>query len=123
MGLITLTFLMLFCHIVDDFCLQTCCLNKLKQRSFWKTYDKKYEDDWIISLVLHSLEWAIAIHLPIIFFLEYSELALAISVIVNMTIHAIVDDIKANKLAITLESDQVIHILQVVSTAVTFITL
>lgn len=49
-----------------------------------------------------------------------SMIFIAISVIVNAIIHAIVDDLKANKLKISLVTDQIIHFLQIIITFTVF---
>ena len=107
--------IMILLHIIDDFVLQPICLSKLKQKSFWEPYVKdneKYKFDYKVALVIHALSWAIMINLPLMFIVS-NEILVLISVIINATIHAYIDDEKANKLNITLLEDQLIHLIQI----------
>ena len=107
--------IMILLHIIDDFVLQPICLSKLKQKSFWEPYvkdDEKYKFDYKVALVIHALSWAIMINLPLMFIVS-NEILVFISVIINATIHAYIDDEKANKLNITLLEDQLIHLIQI----------
>ena len=100
---------MIFCHLIDDFVLQDK-FTYLKQKSWWMKACKedglpfkKYKDDYKMALFEHSLEWSIAIMLPIMFF-------------VNTIIHYIIDDAKANKLRLNLIQDQLLHFIQIIIT-------
>ena len=44
------------------------------------------------------------------------EIAIAVAIMTNSTIHAIIDDLKANKKKINLVQDQIIHIIQILLT-------
>jgi hypothetical protein len=120
--MIKILLLMIFCHLIDDFVLQDK-FTFLKQRSWWKkacaddglNYEK-YKNDYIMALFEHSLEWSIAIMLPIIFFCSINGWILLAAVAVNTIIHIIVDNAKANQLRLNLVQDQLIHFLQVIIT-------
>lgn len=112
---------MLFCHIVDDYYLQGW-LASAKQKKYWREspeYSDKYKFDYIVALIMHSMSWAFMIMLPVaivnrfdvgqLFFIVY---------IVNVLIHAFVDNAKANWRLINLVQDQLIHIIQIVFTFV-----
>ena len=112
--------LMILCHIIDDFVLQPICLSNLKQKEYWdKTFknDKHalflYEKDYIAALIVHGVSWAIMIHLPLIFMTDVSGIAIGFSVLINAAIHAIIDNIKANKKSINLVMDQFAHFVQI----------
>lgn len=113
---------MIFCHLIDDFVLQDK-FTFLKQRSWWKkacmedglNYEK-YKNDYIMALFEHSLEWSIAIILPIMFLCNVNGHILLASVIINTIIHTIIDNAKANQLRLNLVQDQLIHFLQVIIT-------
>lgn len=104
---------MVLFHIIDDFVLQPICLSKLKQKKWWEENIKsgsdlkKYKNDYITALIIHSLSWSIMIHLPL--FLFVSDTALSISIIINMFIHYVVDNYKANLGKLNLTQDQAIH--------------
>lgn len=112
-------------HIIADFNLQGI-LGNLKQKDWWKeNYPQElYKEDWRISLIIHSLFWSIFTFLPLFVTIYTSEHELAIyityvlTIIINITIHAFVDDIKANKMKISLAFDQIIHFFQIAVTVV-----
>ena len=120
--MIKILLLMIFCHLIDDFVLQDK-FTFLKQRSWWKkacmedglNYEK-YKNDYKMALFEHSLEWSIAIMLPVIFFCNINGWILLAAVAVNTIIHIIVDNAKANQLRLNLVQDQLIHFLQVIIT-------
>lgn len=110
---------MLFCHIVDDFYLQGI-LAKLKQKQWWQENapDPLYKLDYTVALVAHALSWAITISIPLIVYvfinnIENGMTYIVISIVINMFIHGIVDNLKANKHKINLQIDQLIHLLQI----------
>ena len=107
---------MLFCHIIDDFYLQGI-LASMKQKMWWRKqeqYKEKYRYDYIVALIIHSFSWVFMIMLPIAIYLKFNLGWLYLAYPINLTIHAIVDDLKANKLKINLIVDQSIHILQII---------
>ena len=120
--MIKILLLMIFCHLIDDFVLQDK-FTYLKQKSWWKkacTDDglnyEKYKNDYVMALFEHSLEWSIAIILPIMFLCNVNGHILLASVIINTIIHTIIDNAKANQLRLNLVQDQLIHFLQIIIT-------
>ena len=118
-----LLFLMLLCHIVDDFVLQPICLSNLKQREWWIEQCKKknidiepYNQDYLMALIIHALSWAIMVHLPIILLTSVSNLVLTASIIFNAFVHLIIDDLKCNVNLLNLKQDQLLHIGQIIIT-------
>lgn len=107
--------LMILCHVIGDFVLQTDNMIKLKQKSWWEeqTDDKKYKNDYKIALLMHCLLWSAMILLPVIFCTKISGSALYWMFIINAFIHYIVDDMKANYKILNLVQDQVIHLVQI----------
>lgn len=109
---------MMFCHIVDDYYLQGK-LALFKQKSWWeeKAPDEMYKYDYIVGLIMHSFSWAFMIMLPVAVSQEFQiDGAFVTMFIINTVVHAIVDDLKANKRKINLVTDQSIHICQIVLT-------
>ena len=107
--------LMIFCHIVDDYYLQGW-LASAKQKKYWQENapEKLYKYDYIWALIMHSFSWAFMIMLPIAYGLSFNiNIAFLIAFVVNVTIHAITDDLKANKRKINLWEDQIIHLIQI----------
>ena len=107
---------MVFMHIVDDYYLQGV-LAKMKQRSWWEenSPQEEYKNDYKMALFMHAFSWAFMIMLPYIF-IGASQYAVGGAIIVNTIIHAIVDDLKANKKKINLVADQSIHLAQILFT-------
>lgn len=113
-------FLMILLHIIDDFVLQPICLSKLKQKSYWINECKKlnldfekYKTDYITALIIHGLSWAIMTHLPLFFLTEVDDVWISLSVVINAAIHAYIDNLKANKMCINLDTDQGLHLMQI----------
>ena len=109
---------MIFCHIVDDYYLQGW-LAHAKQKSYWikNAPDPMYKYDYIIALLTHSFSWTFCIHIPYFIYMAYLNKSFYIFLfIVNIIIHAIVDNLKANAKKINLIEDQLIHLLQILIT-------
>ena len=114
---------MIFCHIVDDYYLQGW-LASAKQKKYWQDNapDKMYQYDYIWALIMHAFSWSFMVMLPIAFSLSFDVNVLFVVVFVfNVVIHAFTDDLKANKKKINLWVDQIIHLTQIVITAIIFI--
>jgi hypothetical protein len=114
---------MIFCHIVDDYYLQGW-LASAKQKKYWveNAPAVMYKYDYIWALIMHSFSWAFMIMLPIVFINNFNlGLDFMLVFITNLVIHAITDDLKANKLKINLWVDQLIHLCQIGLTAIIFL--
>lgn len=115
--------LMIFCHIVDDYYLQGW-LASAKQKKYWQENapEKMYKYDYIWALIMHSFSWTFMVMLPIAYSLSFSlTISFLIAFVVNVAIHALTDDLKANKRIINLWEDQTIHLFQIVITASIFL--
>ena len=115
-------FIMIFCHLIDDYKLQGILAN-MKQRKWWKENANKYlyRNDYKIALIEHAFSWSFTTTLPflVIAFIQNNELLavlLIVSYIINTAIHTFVDDLKANKFKINLVEDQLAHLLQIICT-------
>lgn len=111
---ILILFAMIFCHIGDDYYLQGI-LASMKQKDWWRkqeSYNENYKHDYIIALIMHAFSWAFMIVLPLIL-VGTNQYAIVVSIIINTIIHAVVDDLKANKKKINLIHDQTIHTTQI----------
>lgn len=109
---------MLLCHVVDDFVLQPICLSKLKCQGEWKTWteDRMYKYDYLMALFIHAMSWSIMIHLPLMLMVVIPSGKLFLSVSINLVIHFIIDDLKANRHRLNLIEDQLIHLVQIFGT-------
>lgn len=117
---IFIVLLLIFCHIVDDYYLQGW-LASAKQKEFWEKNapQKMYKYDYIWALIMHSFSWTFMIMLPVAFIKCFSlGVSFLIVFILNLTVHAITDDLKANRRIINLWVDQTIHICQIIITAI-----
>lgn len=111
---------MVFMHILDDFCLQGI-LASMKQKEWWRKqegYQALYRNDYVVALFMHSFSWTFMIMLPIAISLQWNITGVFLGFFVaNLIIHAIVDDLKANKKKINLGVDQGVHLIQIGVTA------
>jgi hypothetical protein len=110
-------------HILDDFRLQGI-LASMKQKSWWKEqkeYKDMYQCDYLMALAMHSFSWAFMIMLPVAIKQGF-DITPVFSIVfsVNMVIHFIVDDLKANKRKINLVTDQLVHLIQILITSLIF---
>lgn len=115
-------FIMIFCHLIDDYKLQGILAN-MKQQKWWKENADKYlyRNDYKMALIEHAFSWSFTTTLPflVIAFIQNNELLavlLIVSYIINTIIHTFVDDLKANKFKINLVEDQLVHLLQIICT-------
>ena len=115
--------LMLFLHIIDDYCLQSSSLCSLKQKSYWVNQFETQQDyimygyDYIVALLMHAFSWTVMISFPLIIYSNWNpHYCLYIFIFINTLIHAFVDNLKANEHKINLITDQSIHILQIIIT-------
>ena len=110
--------LMLLGHLVADYTLQGWLADG-KQKSWWRkifgghedAVPDKYKYDYVAALVCHALYWSIFICAP---FFASSWFIVAVSL--NTVVHAIVDDLKANRHKINLIQDQLLHLGQILLT-------
>ena len=93
----------------------------MKQKSWWinqKEYNSFYKYDYLVALIMHSFSWSFMIHLPIIIYYYMNNVNISvvylILIIIQMIIHIIVDNAKANTKSINLVIDQSIHIAQII---------
>jgi membrane carboxypeptidase/penicillin-binding protein len=94
--------------------------NALNRRN--TVLNQMYKYDYIPALIMHAFSWTFMIMLPIAFALEFNNGWWVIAYIINMAIHAFVDDLKANRYKINLVVDQSIHIAQIIITWLLFVT-
>lgn len=108
---------MVFMHIVDDYYLQGI-LASMKQKSWWGNTDSLFKNDYMWALLMHAFSWTFMIMLPIAFVYGFKiSLLFLIMFSLNWSIHAIVDNLKANEKKINLWHDQLIHLAQIIITA------
>ena len=111
---------MIFFHIVDDYYLQGW-LASAKQKRWWEENapQPKYKYDYIWALLMHSFSWAFMIMFPIAATMSFNLDKVFIRLFVlNICLHAVIDDMKANRGLINLWQDQLLHIAQIILTAI-----
>lgn len=122
---ISLLIFMIFAHITDDYYLQGWLASaKTKKWREKNAPDKLYSKDYIMALFCHSLSWSIMVFLPILIYSLYNQIDLNwfyLVLPINLIIHAIIDDLKANKFKINLIIDQSIHFIQIFITWIIFV--
>ena len=122
---IALLIFMIFAHITDDYYLQGW-LASAKTKNWWEKNapNKLYNKDYIMVLFCHSISWSIMVFLPILIYSLYNQIDLNwfyLVLPINLIIHAIIDDLKANKFKINLIIDQSIHFIQIFITWLIFV--
>ena len=109
--------LMVFCHIIDDYKLQQGLLANLKQKNWWeehKEYKELYKYDYIWALIMHSFSWSFMVMLPLAYVMNFNvPFTFVIAFVMNVLVHAFVDDLKANRKKINLIQDQMAHLIQI----------
>lgn len=116
MNKIFIFLLMIFLHIVDDYYLQGW-LASAKQKKWWEDNapDKMYKYDYIWALIMHSFSWTFMVMLPVVLFAKnINYIDFSIFFILNLVIHALTDNLKANSKKINLWQDQLTHLCQIV---------
>lgn len=119
MNTIFVVLLMIFCHIVDDYYLQGW-LASAKQKQYWQENAPQdlYKRDYIWALIMHSFSWAFMIMLPIAYVNSFAvDSVFLIMFAMNVVIHAMIDNLKANEKKINLWEDQLAHLVQIGLTA------
>ena len=109
---------MVFCHIVDDYYLQGW-LASAKQKSWWKknSPDELYKYDYIAALFMHSFSWTFMMMIvPTIYILLFGGRYYPVLFIINVFVHMVTDNLKANVKVINLCQDQLIHMIQIIGT-------
>lgn len=128
---ILLLLTMIFLHIVDDYYLQGW-LASAKQKSYWEQNapDELYKHDYIMALFMHSFSWAFMIMVvPSVYTLinttniDNASLAIVLFFLINLCIHMVVDNSKANLRKINLVQDQSYHLAQIIITWIAFVVL
>ena len=120
---IILLIAMLYCHILDDFCLQGI-LASLKQKSWWEdicSVEPRFRNDYKAALIIQSFLWCFFIHIPLILHIRYcgwtyNEELFLIVFVADWIIHVIIDDFKCNKHKLNLVMSQTVYLIQVIVT-------
>ena len=117
---------MIFLHIVDDYYLQGW-LASAKQKEWWKQNapNPLYKYDYVMALFIHSFSWSFVIMLiPTYctltsqYVTDYNVVSIQIifTFILNLIVHMVTDNAKANRGKINLIQDQLIHMTQIIVT-------
>ena len=111
---------MFFMHVVADFNLQGI-MASMKQKAWWKKQEGYEEDDngndYKFPLFWHSLQWSFCIMLPLFVANDLKvDFVGLIFFCLNIWLHYIVDNLKANQHFLNLVDDQTIHIVQIIGT-------
>lgn len=109
------TLSMIFFHVIADYNLQGW-LASAKQKEWWKKNapQELYKHDYLVALLMHSFGWTFLVMLPIAFYFNCIITPTFVATfIVNLVLHAVIDDLKANRNKINLVIDQALHIIQI----------
>lgn len=109
---------MLLAHFFADFHLQGI-LADMKQEQWWRKqegYNSKYKYDYLAALAIHSAEWTLWVMMPLML-LPHLDLGIFLLLAaLNMVVHSLTDNSKANYKDINLIQDQIIHLAQIAFT-------
>jgi hydrogenase-4 membrane subunit HyfE len=123
---------MIWCHIIDDYCLQGI-LKDLKQKDWWakQTDNKMYKNDYKVALLCHAFSWSCSISIiPLVYTIINKAtintingvlFALIMAFIMNVTLHYDIDNMKANAKSINLVVDQLMHLAQIIITFIVWL--
>ena len=110
--------LMLLAHFFADFHLQGI-LADMKQEQWWKQQDgdnSKNKYDYLAALAIHSAEWTLWMMIPL-FLLPHLDLGIFLLLAaLNIVVHSLTDNSKANYRDISLVQDQALHLAQIAFT-------
>ena len=110
--------LMLLAHFFADFHLQGI-LADMKQEQWWKQqdgYNSKYKYNYLAALAIHSAEWTLWTMIPL-FLLPHLDLGMFLLLAtLNIVVHSLTDNSKANCRDINLVQDQALHLAQIAFT-------
>ena len=126
MSKLLILLIMIFMHIVDDYYLQGW-LASAKQKSWWEQNapDELYRNDYLMALFMHGFSWAFMVmFVPSVYMIMNTpldrinliSLFIIILFAINLILHAIIDNSKANLKHINLVQDQLMHLSQIVVT-------
>lgn len=105
--------LMLLAHFFADFHLQGI-LADMKQEQWWNNSKNKY--DYLAALAIHSAEWTLWMMIPL-FLLPHLDLGIFLLLAaLNIVVHSLTDNSKANYRDINLVQDQALHLAQIAFT-------
>lgn len=113
--------LMLLAHFFADFHLQAI-LADMKQEQWWRKQEGynskcKCKYDYLAALAIHSAEWTLWVMMPPLMLLPHIDLGIfLLMAALNMVVHSLTDNSKANYKDINLIQDQIIHLAQIAFT-------
>ena len=122
--IILIILLMIFCHIIADFCVQNDFMANFKQKKKWNDVfgancPKQYQKDYLAVLFVHALSWSFITFLPLLYYVFIDKIltigSWCIFVIIEAFVHMYIDDMKCNKYKINLIIDQLLHLVQIAS--------
>lgn len=112
---------MLAMHVIGDWVLQTPLMCDLKQKAWWQqNYGfQKNARDYKMVILMHSMLWSACVMMPVLVYQlwigcsDLKAIVLLLVFVINMLVHAWIDDLKANKDKLSLVDDHAVHLLQV----------
>lgn len=121
MSKIFIFLLMIFMHTLADYNLQGW-LASAKHKNYWKDYEPRCRYDYIVALFIHSFQWCFLVMLPVVFCIDFKiSYEFIFWFIWNLIVHMLTDNLKANKKCISLITDQIIHMIQIILTFFIFV--
>ena len=120
--MIRIYFLMLLLHVLAEFILQPLALCKLKKKSFWEQPERQNggTEASCMAITINSIMWTIMIMLPLMCCSLVEDLFILLVFLVDMAIHAFVDEYFTNRQMLTFATTQSIYLAQITLTFLVF---
>ncbi len=116
--MIRIFFVMLLLHVVTEFVLQPVALLRLKQKTYWEQpeHPNGGKDASAMAIAINTILWSVMIMLPLMYYSTEGDLILLLVFLVNMLVHAYIDEYTTNRHKLTFVTAQSLYLLQLTIT-------
>lgn len=116
--MIRIFFVMLLLHVVAEFVLQPVALLRIKQKTYWEQpeHPNGGKDASAMAIAINAILWSVMIMLPLMYYSTEGDLILLLVFLVNMLVHAYIDEYTTNRHKLTFVTAQSLYLLQLIIT-------
>lgn len=116
--MIRIFFVMLLLHVVTEFVLQPVALLRIKQKTYWEQPERPNggKDTSAMAIAINAILWSVMIMLPLMYYSTEGDLILLLVFLVNMLVHAYIDEYTTNRHKLTFVTAQSLYLLQLIIT-------
>ena len=109
---------MLLLHVLAEFVLQPVALLRLKQKTYWEQpeHPNGGKDASAMAIAIYAILWSVMIMLPLMYYSTEGDLILLLVFLVNMLVHAYIDEYATNRRKLTFVTAQSLYLLQLTIT-------